>query len=369
MKNRIHILLSKAFERNEYAFAAPICYNRKLISSLGIDVKFFFDYGPQVTDCDTLIISSKYARHAKLWSDDQPVYSLLEDLKSKVSHLIWADLSDGTGTCQFGVIDLVDRYIKSSLLKDRSQYKKSYYGGRVFADYYHRAFGVMDAKPAETHLNLALKTQEQLDKLKVGWNQYMLDYSYWGNYKEKVYRRLKKIPSKTGLSFKEPGGKRLLPLNSRISTNYTRNTVSFQRKKIKELLGDTSPTDRITPKAYYAELTHSQYVLSPFGWGEVCYRDFEAILAGSVLIKPDCEHLDTWPDFYQSHKTYLPFSWGLEDFEALLAQIKEMPEEHLAFSENAQALYKSVLYEPEGRQSFAQKFKELVTFTDTKASE
>ena len=32
-------------------------------------------------------------------------------------------------------------------------------------------------------------------------------------------------------------------------------------------------------------------MLSPFGWGEICYRDFEAALNGMLLIKPDMNTL------------------------------------------------------------------------------
>ena len=31
--------------------------------------------------------------------------------------------------------------------------------------------------------------------------------------------------------------------------------------------------------------------MSPFGFGEICYRDFEAMLNGACLIKPDVSHL------------------------------------------------------------------------------
>ena len=31
--------------------------------------------------------------------------------------------------------------------------------------------------------------------------------------------------------------------------------------------------------------------ISPFGWGEICFRDFESIILGKLLIKPNCDHI------------------------------------------------------------------------------
>jgi hypothetical protein len=60
---------------------------------------------------------------------------------------------------------------------------------------------------------------------------------------------------------------------------------------------------------YYRELYDSKMVLSPFGWGEVCFRDFEAIISGALLLKPDMSHIKTWPDVYIPYETYIPLDW------------------------------------------------------------
>lgn len=364
-KTKVHILLSGAYERNEYAFIAPIQYNRKLLRVLGIQVRFFFEAEPALYDCDTLVISSKYARHQKLWAEPSRVAEFLGSCK-KANKLIWADLSDGTGTGQFAVLDRVDRYIKSSLLKDRSLYGQPYYGGRVFTHFYHEKFGVEDERPAEAHLNLPLEKTAHFDKLELGWNQFMLDYSYYGAFGEKVFRKMKWLPRNIApMQFKPAGRQREILLNSRFSTNYNRNTVAFQRKQIQKLLKGKSPTDRISPKKYYAELANSRFVLSPFGWGEVCYRDFEAIRYGAVLVKPDCSHLDTWPNFYQNGYNYLAFPWSLEGFESFIEELGAQPDKYIELSRNAQQLYKKVLFDEEGKQSFAKRFAALVIFNQT----
>ena len=53
-------------------------------------------------------------------------------------------------------------------------------------------------------------------------------------------------------------------------------------------------------------------MLSPFGWGEICYRDFESILNRNLLVKPDMEHLETWPNIYKDEH-YFKLDWDSEN--------------------------------------------------------
>ena len=45
-------------------------------------------------------------------------------------------------------------------------------------------------------------------------------------------------------------------------------------------------------------LRSTKVVVSPWGYGEWCWRDFEAIRAGCVLMKPRCDVV-TAPDVYR----------------------------------------------------------------------
>jgi spore maturation protein CgeB len=54
-------------------------------------------------------------------------------------------------------------------------------------------------------------------------------------------------------------------------------------------------------------------VLSPFGWGEVCIRDYEAVACGAMLIKPDMSHVHTNPDIFRANETYVPVKWDFSD--------------------------------------------------------
>jgi hypothetical protein len=87
--------------------------------------------------------------------------------------------------------------------------------------------------------------------------------------------------------------------------------VGDQRERLLNIAksSDNFKTGILTPPLYRKELKSVAAVLSPFGWGEVCYRDSEAIRNGACLIKPDCSHLNTWPNVYIDGVTYVSIDW------------------------------------------------------------
>ena len=77
-----------------------------------------------------------------------------------------------------------------------------------------------------------------------------------------------------------------------------------------------APTERVAQDEYYREILTSKICVSPFGYGEICWRDFEAILCGCLVIKPDMSHIKTCPDIFIPYKTYIPVEWDYSDLEA-----------------------------------------------------
>lgn len=71
----------------------------------------------------------------------------------------------------------------------------------------------------------------------------------------------------------------------------------------------------VSKRKFLNELEKSKVCFSPFGYGEVCWRDIEAILSGSVLLKPDMSHLITEPDLYRNEETYVSVNWDFSDLE------------------------------------------------------
>lgn len=82
-----------------------------------------------------------------------------------------------------------------------------------------------------------------------------------------------------------------------------------------------------TPQQFVEVMKRSKIGLSPFGMGELCYRDLELIQWGCLLVKPDMSKVITEPDFFKPMETYVPVKadWSdlNETIEKVLANFKD----------------------------------------------
>jgi len=81
------------------------------------------------------------------------------------------------------------------------------------------------------------------------------------------------------------------------------------------------PGRPLRPDEYLATMFRSKSVLSPWGWGEAAHRDYEAMLLGAVLIKPDMAHVACWPNVYVPNETYLPCRLDFADLPDIVGRI------------------------------------------------
>jgi len=90
------------------------------------------------------------------------------------------------------------------------------------------------------------------------------------------------------------------------STKYERETVAHHRevalKAVTELkqhnISVGSDRQKLRFKHYLTLLRQCKIVVSPWGFGERCHRDYEAILAGCMLVKPDTNWCETATDIF-----------------------------------------------------------------------
>ena len=68
-------------------------------------------------------------------------------------------------------------------------------------------------------------------------------------------------------------------------------------------------------------MKRSKIGLSPFGMGELCYRDLELIQWGCLLIKPDMSKVITEPDFFKPMETYVPVKPDWSDLNETIEKI------------------------------------------------
>mgnify|MGYP007027271351 CR=1 FL=1 len=180
----VHILTPGFVAGNGEGFLFPIIYHTKALREAGIRYRIYESVEPALTDCDVLIVDSKF--YVSAWpGGSAPILEEVDHLRRQAGGLIWFDTSDSTGTLQTAVFPLVDRYYKNLVLKDRSLYKKAMYGMRIFTDFYNRAFGVVDEQPKFSEP----VNDSDLAKLNVGWNPGLADYSVWAPMRSKLFRQ------------------------------------------------------------------------------------------------------------------------------------------------------------------------------------
>jgi hypothetical protein len=66
---------------------------------------------------------------------------------------------------------------------------------------------------------------------------------------------------------------------------------------------------------YIEKLANSKVCISPFGQGELCFRDFEAMLTGTILIRPDQSNVVTSPNIFVEGETYIGCKLDWSDLE------------------------------------------------------
>jgi hypothetical protein len=241
--------------------------------------------------------------------------------------LVFLDDYDPTASPHFDVLPFVDLYAKRQILRDVADYLKPYAGGYVFSDYMQNHFGFdLGAWQIGSRPDPA-----QVGKIVVGWNLGVAPR----------YRRLLRLTRAAGL----PWSWRPIDVHARWKAFHTSqwdwkpHYRLHAQQQLAPLLARyrcAGPGDTHR-RRYWLELLASKIVVSPFGWGEICYRDFEAVCAGALLVKPSMGHLRTSPDIFVAGETYVPVSWDFADLAETCRRCLADPAKSMAIVRNAQA--------------------------------
>ncbi|MCK6419170.1 MAG: glycosyltransferase [Alphaproteobacteria bacterium] len=304
------------------------------------------------------MIESKCYKDA--WNDETYTRTI-DQLTFLAEHvpIIWCDQGDSSGVFLGQVVPIVHKYLKAQLLKDLRLYQSKHYGARIYTDYYHKKNNIIDEKDFAT---LPLIKDEHVKKLALSWNSGLMNYGAARPYLMKLWSVL---PFQPFLDFSKtitpPQAKRDLALSCRMGISYPRATVRYQRERLRELLRAYIKTDKISHGAYLREIQTSKISLSPFGYGEITLKDFETFLCGAALLKPHMEHMTTWPHFYEPWKTYVPFSWDLQDVEDVIDRLLSDHEQRLSIAAEGQRVYVEHTTGQDAAALFVNHFKNLVT--------
>jgi len=242
------------------------------------------------------------------------------------------------------VLKQVDGYVKKHVFADFAAYGRRYSGKSNLTDYVMREHG----RSFETNEipSSGPVPAPELAKLHLGWNIGLDD---------KIATLADTLPPVDPLTKDVDVGSRAFvkedvwiyplrgPLVERIGAMEGRFRV-------------LAPRERVSQEQYYAEMLRARICVSPFGYGELCWRDFEAVLCGCLLVKPDMGHLRTYPDIFVAGETYAPVKWDYADLAEVCARYLDDEPARRKITDRARA----VLIEALGESAFVATFGALL---------
>ena len=320
-----------------------------------IDYRFF---SLNKFDGDLLIIVRKFKDNG--FGDICPakIIEEIESYRNRFSKIIYFEDSATLSSILFFLIPHVDSYWVRGILLDKSNYEKCFYGGRIFSEYYHDKYNIIDKKISKSTFSV----DPFSNKIKIAWNIGIgclptNKYNFFNrNYRlikrsscilsslELIYPLRLIIKKYQKLMLEELSTpidevNTIKKIGARFPFSHLSNSVGFQRKFILDKISNNKlfVTGQLSNWEYIKESSSFRGMLSPFGWGEICYRDFESALYRNVLIKPSMEHLLTWPNIYQPF-TYFKLDWdfnNLDDLDEFISSNNQI----IYYINNARKIY------------------------------
>ncbi len=300
---KICFIIDKELSPNSFAFLFPLLLNIKNINE---EIEILYRLPEK--NYDLIFVDSKFYNKKFQSNDFKSITNDLTSLRQKCRKIIYCD-NEASIFINKSIFSFIDYYLKGRLPKNLNIYKKKLYGQREFTDYYHNKFGIID-DPVNYSNSLEDK---DLKKIILGWNNGICDYSYYSTIKKKIFSLTGKLFFTKTKFYKFK--KNLI--SARFKQNYNRNTINFHRELFEKICFNICDTTRVNRYKYFQELKNSFFSLSPFGWGEICYRDFETFSYSALLLKPNMDHINTWPNYYLKDKTYISLDWDQADANQL----------------------------------------------------
>jgi hypothetical protein len=262
------------------------------------------------------------------WFKNVQKIEIFNKLRKKYRKIAFFEDNASPESQLFEVLPFIDILYKRSIYKEKSNYQVDFAGNRLFTDYYTKMYSIESSLSDIPYPKL--ENLNESNKIKLAWN---IGFGYYPLSKSRneiaklLYKYFGAIT--LGLIPKIDYFKNGIPnpeiekCQARFDYKGYRPSIGYQRKIFLEKI-DNNPLflkGKIPLHDYNNEVKKVQALISPFGWGEVCFRDFEAILNGAVLIKPSMDHLNTYPNIFQENKTYLPIKWDGSDLIEVVEQI------------------------------------------------
>ena len=240
---------------------------------------------------------------------------------------VFVDLSESSFLRHLRLLPRFDLYLHKALFRDRRLYQGHLKHRRIFRDYmvdrYGLAFGGVHKHPPAL---------EELHKVmldtNIGLHEMLIT-----PFEEQGFRHIHRED-------------RLIDVCCRVSTEDRQDRKAVQRRAAIEAMKNLGRRFRVVatearlPKdEFIEEMRNSKITVSPFGTGEITWRDFEAVISGSLLVKPSMSHLETSPDIYIDGETYVAVEWDWRDLEEKCTYYLEYEDEREVIIQRASRTY------------------------------
>jgi hypothetical protein len=312
-----------------------------------------------LTDCDVLVALE--GDFSYLLPPDargqEEVIATLDHLRARVPALAWLDESDSSGHLLSHLLPHVDLFLKSHLLVDTSRYDEPAITGVLYRDHYIRAHGLEDT----TWTWRGPIGEAGRAKLALGWNFGQGDWSMQAGNRIRRWIALHKPWAGWHLRRgTKPFADRTVDITYCVGPHVRAPSAGYQRTVIHASLDRLAAAGgleirregNLRRRQYLTELRDSRVAPSPFGFGELCYRDFEAFAAGALVVKPAMDHMVTFPDYFIDGTTFVAHSWDMEELDDLLRDVTtDLSRSEAIAREGQRAFFESL--SPTGGEAFA----------------
>jgi hypothetical protein len=364
---KVSVLMKRTNRPHHLMF--PVRVFRRQIADHGVTVAIHHMVdAPGLFDADVFVVVEGDVRHLLPEADQHPdgEIALLQRARAAGCTVAWFDDSDSSGQLRSYVFPHVDRYFKSQVLVDVERYHEPSISGVVFRDHFIRRHGITDT----SHAWKGPVAPHELTKLALGWNWGMGDWPLQGVDRARRWLRLRNPRPNYRWTLahatRTPLAGRPVDVTYRVGFHPRAPAVQHHRMAVDAILaelaeqGVTVGRGAPLPRGkYQTELRSSVVAPSPFGYGELCYRDFEAFTAGCVLLKPDMSHLRTWPDYFRPDETMVVHDWDLEELADRVLDITHHRDRYTDIAREGQRRFLHHLTD-DGAAEFAARFAAVV---------
>lgn len=214
----------------------------------------------------------------------------------------------------------IRKILKQTKLKDTSAYNDDLINYSHHQHIIAKAFNQSEQQHGAYHPPISTDTAQKITVSwnYIGWGDFVTETRYDAHDHPKLSNHYRididhekdiDVNFLANTSFTSPSAP-LLDLHRQAAYTQTMNLQGVQK-----VVQQCNQHRRDWPD-YFNILCRSKITISPWGWEPVTIRDIEAALAGSIIIKPDTNWLETWPT--------IQYKVCKEDYSDLPELVKEI---------------------------------------------